>query len=81
MSLTSQQPRRLFLLSYPRTASNLLIQILNLSEQPSLLSDVKREYFFAPTLRWRLGPPKLGGKHLDQWTQEERMGLTESYQS
>jgi hypothetical protein len=79
--MASEAPRKFYLLTYPRTASNLLVQILALDDQPSLLSEGRREYFFAPTLRWKLGPSKLGGKHLNEWTQEERKSLMESFQT
>jgi hypothetical protein len=74
-------PRQFYLFTYPRTASNLLAKILALDDQPTLLTDAKREYFFVPIMKWMLGPSKLGGKHLDEWTQEEKEGLMDSYQA
>jgi hypothetical protein len=79
--MADQRTRRFYLLTYPRTASNLLVQILALDDQPTLLPDAKKEYFFVPALRWKLGPAKLGGKNLSDWTDEERKGLLESYQT
>jgi hypothetical protein len=74
------QRKRFYILTYPRTASNLLIKILNLKNQPFLLQDSKSEYFFEKTLYWRLGPPGLGGKALSTWSEEEREGLRGTFE-
>ena len=73
-------PRIYTLLTYPRTASNLLVQILALEDQPSLVAGANREYFFGPTLGLRLGEHGTTGRHVDEWTQEESAALRESYQ-
>lgn len=79
-AMQSQQPtsKRFYLLTYPRTASNLLVKILSLENQPSLL-DSKSEYFFAKTLAWKLGPAKLGGKSISEWSNDEKTGLRDSF--
>ncbi|KAJ5191964.1 uncharacterized protein N7498_010949 [Penicillium cinerascens] len=41
-------PRRLLLVSVPRTASNLFLKILNIQNQPNLLTSQKGGYFFYP---------------------------------
>jgi len=74
-------PRRFYLLTYPRTASNLLVRILALPDQPSLFSSERRGYFFDGTMRLRLGPSKTAGRHLADWTPEERTALMSSYQT
>src|ERR1700748_1795766 len=79
--MTSDPPRRFWLLTYPRTASNLLVKILNLENQSSLHQGGKNAYFFYPTLQWRIGETQTSGRHLDTWTLEERDRLRESHQS
>ena len=73
--------RRFHLLTYPRTASNLLVRILALEDQSNLLPSEKGGYFFIPTMGLRMHRFKTAGRHLDEWTQEERKGLMESYQN
>ncbi|KAM7210030.1 hypothetical protein V8F06_014587 [Rhypophila decipiens] len=41
-----QLPRRLFLVSTPRTASNLLVRVLNIQNQPEVVTNEKSGYFF-----------------------------------
>ncbi|KAE9367517.1 hypothetical protein N431DRAFT_561474 [Stipitochalara longipes BDJ] len=77
---TSTSPRRFYLLTYPRTASNLLTKILALEDQPHILSNERGGYFFVPTVGLRLHDPKTAGRHLDEWTPEERTKLWNSYQ-
>ena len=77
---SSHPSRRFSLLTYPRTASNLLIRILSLDDQPSLPSEGKKEYFFLPTVGLRLGQSKTAGRHLKEWTQEERHDMMNRYQ-
>jgi hypothetical protein len=74
-------PKRMFLLTTPRTASNLLTKILNLDEQPNILSHSNRELFFAPTMKWRLGPAQLGAKPISEWTDEQKEGLKGTFQA
>ena len=73
--------RRYYLLTYPRTASNLLLRILALEDQPSLVEGGKNEYLFAPTMEWRTGQNKTAGKHISEWTGIQISGLKESYQT
>ena len=73
-------PRRFYLITYPRTASNLLVRILNLMEQPDVEPKGKSAgYFFmdAMTKRWGM---QLESKPMDDWTEEERNSLKEAYQ-
>ncbi|KAE9965471.1 hypothetical protein EG328_009639 [Venturia inaequalis] len=71
-------PRKFFLFTYPRTASNLPTKILSPENQPSLLKS-KFEYFFAPTLAWKLGPAQLGGKPFSAWSEDWKTGLRQSF--
>ncbi|KAI1343679.1 hypothetical protein F5Y15DRAFT_174139 [Xylariaceae sp. FL0016] len=65
---TTTDQRRFWLLTSPRTASNLLIRILNLEEQ-NVRETYHGGYFFFPSLRARIGlldtPPA-------QWTSAQR---------
>lgn len=73
--------RRFYLLTYPRTASNLLVRMLALDDQPSLLLSEKGGYFFIRTVGLRMSLFEVAGRHLHEWTKEERIGLMQSYQS
>jgi hypothetical protein len=78
--MTSQKPRRFFLLSHPRTASNLLVHILALDNQPNVAALELGGYFFVPVtgLTTQLG---LWGKHVDGWNDHEKAQIRQSYQS
>ncbi|PGH26458.1 hypothetical protein AJ80_01771 [Polytolypa hystricis UAMH7299] len=79
----SDAPRRFYLLTYPRSASNLLVRILNLDDQNVLPAEdydgSHAGYFFfqAMMLRTRL---ELSGKAIGEWTQDERSQAREAYQ-
>lgn len=70
--------RRYLLVTYPRTASHLLLKILALENQPSVLPCDKDGYFFMPTVGPRF---KTAGKQLDGWTKKERTMLMERHQA
>jgi len=76
-----RSPNRFWLLTYPRTASNLLLRILALEDQSNLALSSKTSYYFVPTMRVRMGPNGTYGKHPDSWTLEQRNSLMSSYQS
>jgi hypothetical protein len=78
MALSS---RRFYLLTLPRTASNLLVKILALEDQPNVSTSERNGYFFMPTIPLRLHHPKTAGRHLDDWTQDERAQIRDSYQT
>ncbi|KGO54614.1 hypothetical protein PEX1_048020 [Penicillium expansum] len=65
------QPRRVLLVSIPRTASNLFLKILNIPNQPNVLTNQKGGYFFhdAFTIASRDGRVE---KPLDQWTTDAK---------
>ncbi|KAB8260472.1 hypothetical protein BDV32DRAFT_47661 [Aspergillus pseudonomiae] len=63
-------PRRLLLVSYPRTASNLLLKILALSDQPNVISNEQGGYFFMKPYTTASKDGRIY-KPVDQWTTEE----------
>lgn len=73
------KPRRLFLFTHPRSASNLLIRILSLPTQPSLFSRKHGGYYFFPLL-FASADLKCTYQPLDTWTPEDRAKIHESYQ-
>lgn len=72
-------PRRLFLVSVPRTASNLLVKVLGILQQPNVLSNEKAGYFFQDA--YLLGTSKgYFSKPLSQWTDAETAEILSAYQ-
>jgi hypothetical protein len=76
----STPPHKFYLLTLPRTASNLLTKTLALEDQPNLLTNERGGYFFILTIPLRLHDPKTAGRHLDDWTADERTKILDSYQ-
>lgn len=72
------QPRKNFLFTHPRTASNLLKRILNLSSQPNLIPDAQRDYYFISVLVHK--GEKLQNREISNWTPEELAGVIDVYQ-
>ncbi|KIW34200.1 uncharacterized protein PV07_00993 [Cladophialophora immunda] len=73
-------PTRVFLLTHPRTASNLVTRILNLDNQPALCgpgTDAQKSnnngYFFLPTVSRRL---ELADRRSEDWAEEERADIS-----
>ncbi|GBF65652.1 hypothetical protein TMEN_8370 [Trichophyton mentagrophytes] len=62
---------RVYLITHPRSASNLLVQILGLEEQPMVKARPHAGYYFLETLMF-LGEKGLRAKHVDEWTEEEK---------
>lgn len=62
-----------WLVTHPRTASHLLVRILNLEEQGSRPGPA-RGYFFMPSLPKRY---ELVGKPVRDWTEDERLEIQE----
>lgn len=77
------KPSNHLLLTYPRTASNLLIKILNLENQPNVYTTeaTKDGYFFLPTIFPRLALYEANAPHLKDWTQETRDNYLAIHQS
>lgn len=73
-------PQRFYLITYPRTASNLLIRMLGLDDQPGMTTgDDRGGYVFLPVnkLMNRMG---VRNKKITHWTEEELKKVKELYQ-
>lgn len=72
-------PRRLFLVSIPRTASNLLVKVLNIQHQPNVFTNDKLGYFFYEVY---MTPVAKGyfTKPVDQWSDAEKTEVRTIYQ-
>lgn len=80
--MDAQKPRRFYLITHPRTASNLLIKILALDDQPDVAPHrpgALGGYFFVPASRLEI---QLGlrGKHIEEWSEENRKELKDKLQ-
>ncbi|KAJ6093041.1 hypothetical protein N7486_008330 [Penicillium sp. IBT 16267x] len=77
-------PRRLLLVSIPRTASNLFLKILNIPNQPNLLTSDSGGYFFYPAFVKAAASSNSyinkPNKTIDQWTDDEKTHLKHSFQ-
>ncbi|EXJ86374.1 hypothetical protein A1O3_03325 [Capronia epimyces CBS 606.96] len=73
-------PYRFYLLTFPRTASNLVMRMLNLPNQPGLLPGSKNEYFFGPAWGWKFQHHTVG-RPVDELKEWERNELRDSYQA
>ncbi|KAJ5187095.1 hypothetical protein N7449_010089 [Penicillium cf. viridicatum] len=73
------QPHRVMLVSVPRTASNLLLKILNIQNQPNVLTSQQSGYFFYEAF---IKARRNGciNKPLDQWTTDEKSELKAAIQ-
>ncbi|KAJ5964752.1 uncharacterized protein N7479_004628 [Penicillium vulpinum] len=63
----NKEPRRILLVSVPRTASNLLLKILNIPNQPNVVSSPKGGYFFYDAFMTTVRGGRLD-RPLDHWT-------------
>jgi hypothetical protein len=79
-NVTYSTPRnRFFLIAYPRTASNLLIRILSLDNQPNIQSAGRGGgYHFAP-VNILTRDLKIWDKHIDQWMPNEKDRIWQCY--
>ncbi|KAJ5672260.1 hypothetical protein N7507_001387 [Penicillium longicatenatum] len=75
-------PRRLLLVSIPRTASNLLLKILNIPKQPNLLTSQKGGYFFYPAFSRVAASDKnyLNKTSIEEWTDDDKLEIKNSFQ-
>ncbi|KAK3304658.1 uncharacterized protein B0T15DRAFT_250192 [Chaetomium strumarium] len=76
---TAPHPHRLLLVSAPRTASNLLVKILNIHQQPNVLTNDKGGYFFFDAYTSGIGNERFKTP-LNQWPEEWRTELRNLYQ-
>ena len=72
-------PRRLLLISVPRTASNLLLKILNISNQPNVHTSPKSGYFFYPAFMTVAHGGYLA-KLPQDWTDEDKNTVKNVFQ-
>lgn len=72
-------PRRLLLVSVPRTASNLLLRILNIHNQPQIHTNPKGGYFFFPAF---VSAARSGllGKEPGQWSLDDKKSVKNGFQ-
>lgn len=68
------------LLTIPRTASNLLVRILNLENQPSILRHPSDGYLFLSTMRFK-GENDMHSRFYSAWTPSERSGMNDVFAS
>ncbi|KAM4057410.1 P-loop containing nucleoside triphosphate hydrolase [Hirsutella rhossiliensis] len=73
-------PLRHYLLSYPRTASNLVVKILHLDSQPSVSSGELDGGYFFMRADDMLIEPHFRTKSVADWTSEERSQVQKCYQ-
>lgn len=71
--------KRLYIFTYPRTASSLLVKILNLPNQPSVISQKGGGYFFLPAIQ-RQRELRLLEKCYLHWSEDEKEQLREQFQ-
>jgi hypothetical protein len=78
--MATESPRRLAFFSHPRTASNLILKILNISEQPDILEHPDLPDYghcFSPAIKL-----KFNGTHVrstSEWSEKERTAMNEYY--
>ncbi|KAE8360425.1 hypothetical protein BDV27DRAFT_161690 [Aspergillus caelatus] len=73
-------PRRFYLITYPRTGSNLLVRMLGLANQPHMRAgDDRGGYIFLPVVKL-ITDLGLRKKEVTDWTEEEIMQVRCSYQ-
>ena len=79
MARDSLSQQRLLLITYPRTASNLLMHILNMPEQPNTVCEESGGYFFLPALR-RMRQLGVIERPYNEWSAEERTEIANLFQ-
>jgi hypothetical protein len=79
MSIEKASTKRIYIFTYPRTASSLLIKVLNLPNQPGVVSTASGGYFFLPAIQ-RLRQLRLLEKRQDQWEETATDELRTEYQ-
>jgi hypothetical protein len=73
------KPHRLLLVSVPRTASNLLLKVLNIPNQPNIITSPKCGYFFYDAFMTAAKDGRLN-RPLDQWTADEKNETKAAFQ-
>ncbi|CEJ92240.1 hypothetical protein VHEMI07902 [[Torrubiella] hemipterigena] len=78
--MRSHTPQRYYLITYPRTASNLLIRILDLKNQPNVTTgDDRGGYIFLPVVKL-ITDMGLRKKKVESWTATETTRVKNAYQ-
>lgn len=72
-------PRRVLFVSLPRTASNLLLKMLNVHKQPNILTNDKGGYFFYPYFV-NFTSNGISEKPSSQWSDDEKRKLQNAFQ-
>ncbi|KAJ5818908.1 hypothetical protein N7474_004499 [Penicillium riverlandense] len=72
----TKPPRRLLLISVPRTASNLLVKVLNIHNRSNVLTTEKGGYFFYDAFLLSVNKKKP----LDQWADDETKKVQAAFQ-
>lgn len=70
----SELPRQFYLLTHPRSGSNLLVHILNLEEQHVITGDDGGGYYFMSYVD-KIDEFHVRGKAMNTWTQEQRAAI------
>jgi hypothetical protein len=70
---------RLLLISVPRTASNLLLKILNIPKQPNVITSPKGGYFFYDAFMTTGKDGRLN-KPLSEWTANDKTEVRDAFQ-
>lgn len=75
------EDKRVYLITHPRSASNLLVQILGLEDhQPSVISRTHAGYYFLDTLYF-LSNKGLRGTRMEDWSEEDKAETVEVYRN
>ncbi|PLN86128.1 hypothetical protein BDW42DRAFT_108484 [Aspergillus taichungensis] len=74
------QPDRLLLVSVPRTASNLLVKVLDIHHQPHVHTNLQAGYFFYDAFM-TASMDGLPGRPIDTWPEAATAGIGAAFQS
>src|SRR4051794_8771684 len=75
----AKNPGRLFLVSIPRTASNLLVKVLDIHHQPNLFANDKNGYFFLDVFTTATYKGYYA-KPIVEWTDDEKSEVRSLFQ-
>lgn len=76
----STRCRRFYLITYPRTGSNLLVHILALDKQSNVVTGFHGGYMFMSLYRLIVFELRTYGKRMEEWTQDQRNQIAQRYQ-
>ncbi|KAK5807552.1 hypothetical protein VI817_001810 [Penicillium citrinum] len=78
MTRTSEPP--LLIITFPRSASNLLMRILSLPDQPNVVAEESGGYFFLPALR-HIRDARLLERLPAEWSDQELVAMRQVFQA